>query len=110
MKYKFIELRDRATFIPIIAFKMAGGSNPEGESYLKRRLGYNSDTVFLFSPTKREVEENSFSWEDRTFTTAHRELEDNWDKYESGDVLDVEFILSETKEPKKSERLTDKYY
>ncbi len=41
----------------------------------------------------------------RTMPAAHQELIDNWDRYGSGGVLDVEFVLGETTVPKKSERL-----
>lgn len=36
---------------------------------------------------------------------AHRYIESYFDKLNSGDVIDVEHILGETKEPKVSERL-----
>jgi hypothetical protein len=35
---------------------------------------------------------------------AHRYIEENWNALSDGDVIDVEFILGETKEKKISER------
>ena len=36
---------------------------------------------------------------------AHRFVIDNWATIQSGQVVDVEFILGETKQPKCSERI-----
>jgi hypothetical protein len=35
---------------------------------------------------------------------AHQHIEQNWDLLNDGDVVDVEYILGETSEPKRSER------
>lgn len=49
-----------------------------------------------------------YGWERsaRTFPVAHDYIIKNWEKLRDGDVVDVEFILGETKVPKASERLT----
>ncbi len=39
----------------------------------------------------------------RTMQVSHDYVEKNWDTIKSGDVIDVEFILGETKEKKISE-------
>ena len=45
-----------------------------------------------------------YYWGNRTMTTAHVYIEQHWDRIEDGSVIDVEFILKETKAPKISER------
>jgi len=35
---------------------------------------------------------------------AHKYIKEHWDELRSGSVVDVEFILGESKEPKASER------
>lgn len=107
MKIKLFELRDRATFIPIFAFEASKYSGTEEENYLLGRAGYGGSCIvvgrldcygkFCYEP----------GWNDRTFDIAHRYLEQNWHSLESGAVVDVEFILGETTEKKKSERTED---
>lgn len=130
MTLKLFELRDRATFIPIFAFRCRPTSYREGgvdittppdfpsharytaERYLLRRCGYiEGDQIML---GRLDAEDARFSEcscdpyghsNPRTFTVAHEYIEANWDKLESGAVIDVEFILHETKEAKVSERV-----
>lgn len=40
----------------------------------------------------------------RTMGMAHTYIIANWNELTTGDVIDIEFILGETKEPKRSER------
>lgn len=35
-------------------------------------------------------------WAGRSMTIAHAHIRDNWDQLESGDVIDIRFILGET--------------
>jgi hypothetical protein len=46
-----------------------------------------------------------FKWSNRTMHTARRWLEEHFDEVQTGDVVDVQFILEETDKPKVSERL-----
>ncbi len=43
-------------------------------------------------------------WDDRTLLQAHKHIEEKWDKLEDGAVIDVQFILGETKRPKTTEQ------
>ena len=45
-----------------------------------------------------------YSWGDRTYSVAHNYIQEHWDEIKAGDVIDVEYILGETPEPKLSER------
>lgn len=48
-----------------------------------------------------------FDWNDRTMHTAHEWITKHFHTLKNGDVVDVEFILGETKVPKRSERFSD---
>jgi len=52
---------------------------------------------------ERKASADPYFWGDRTFTTAHFYITQEWAQLTSGDVVDVEFILGERTEPKLSE-------
>ena len=121
MIVKAIEIRDRRTFIPAIAIKMVPNmvavdrSEYDAERYLLRRAGYGPaldypPCVVLCRMEASGVDRNAtydpYAWGQgtRTYLVAHEYIIEHFDQLESGAVVDVEFILGETKEPKKSER------
>jgi hypothetical protein len=105
---KQIELRDRATFIPMLAVKVVA----EPGDYVLHRGGWlnYSGGVYFFrvdcSPAHRVTYE-PFDWGEmnRTYRCAHEHINRHWEEIKSGDVVDVEFILGETDRPKQSEKL-----
>lgn len=101
---KCLEVRDRMTFIPVVAINTAPAN--EGQRYLLRRAGYNAEgaTVILVSLNDCRGQNDPYEWNSRTMGSAHVYIEAHWDELNDGDVVDVEFILGETTEPKKSER------
>ncbi len=105
MQVKLIEIRDSATFIPAVAIKMFPRNDQE--DFLLGRSGFGPSSPFVLL-TRLEGGKCFYEpcdWADRTFQTAHKWLMDNWETFQSGDVIDVQFILGETKEPKRSELL-----
>src|SRR5262249_55810951 len=92
----------------------------DAEFFLLRRAGYaehqirpsnypapTEPYIILCKLVEVEAHYDPFDWpRNRTMTTAHRHIINHWDELTSGDVIDVEFILGETKEPKQSERIT----
>ena len=119
MIVKAIEIRDRGTFIPAIAIKMVpypAGKNEtwdnEAERYLLRRAGYGfvEPCVVLCkmecSGVNRNATYDQHAWGGRTYPVAHNYIIEHFDELESGAVVDVEFILGESTEPKKSERIS----
>lgn len=106
---KLFELRDRATFIPIIASRMRSENEDEQECYLLGRAGYSSHEPFLILLTRLDGGQatyDPYGWGGRTFPVAHQFIAENWDALFSGDVVDVEHILGEKPEKKISERYT----
>ena len=109
MKTKTFEIRDRGTFIPAIATRIApedwNDDANEKDRYLMRRAGYRSPLVLLGRIDGGIVPHYDIhEWNDRTYHVAHGFIEKSWDALESGAVVDVQFILGETDAPKISEQ------
>lgn len=116
MVVKLFEIRDAGTTIPVMATALIARS--EEERWLLRRGGYAEDRI---DPTLRD-ERYIILWPltggvatydpwghqtlARTYRVAHQFIIERWHDLDSGDVIDVEFILGERTEPKVSERLT----
>ena len=104
MEIKIIEIRDRGTYIPVMAIKMQS-DNP-AERYHLRRLGYGVDDVLIMVvriDVKNKATYAHYDYNDRTMSNAHRFIEKHYDELESGDVVDVEYILGEVDSPKMSQ-------
>lgn len=105
---KMFEIRDAGTLIPVIATLMA--SPYEAEHFLIRRAGFNPESghVFVGKIETCGGEYDPFKWpsSSRTMTIAHDYIQKNFNRLESGDVVDVEFIMGLRSTPKISERLT----
>lgn len=111
MFVKLFEIRDVKTFIPVMAIKLSGRSEPE--RYLISRTGFGKTPgdqqkyVILIRLIDQKGRYDPVTWNCRTMETAHTEIIENWDNYESGAVIDVEYILGLSKFIKESERLTE---
>lgn len=111
METKLFELRDRGTFIPLLCVKPDAGE----DYFLHPRpftarmawcYGYKHSRAVIvthMSEPSRGCHNNPHAWHDRTFHHGHLYVEDHWEELKTGDVIDVEFILGETKQPKESE-------
>jgi hypothetical protein len=109
METKMFEIRDRGTMIPVIATKLQ--SDNVEENFLLQHAGYDpmGHDVLVSRIEGGDCKSNycAFEWQyggARTMTIAHEYIQDNFDKLESGAVVDVEFILAETPTKKVSER------
>lgn len=116
MIVKALELRDRGTFIPLLAIDMqptleAGSSAQRAQQYLLRRCGYACDGHPNIAITPMRCDGDKCSndphyWGDRTYRVAHEYIITHWNELKNGDVIDVQFILGETATPAISERTT----
>ena len=106
MRAKALEIRDEGTFIPVLAVDM--NAENESQRYLLRRCGYPCDghpNIILTNLNgSGKATNDPYEWGGRTYLVAHNYIIDHWDELEDGDVVDVSFILGESKEPKVSER------
>jgi hypothetical protein len=113
METKLFEVRDRATFIPCFGILMtplrSGAETFDAEAFLLRRAGYGFDQpLVLFGRLEGGAggcQYDPYDWSAaaRTMRWAHRYVAEHWSELTSGSVIDVEFILGETKAPKVSE-------
>lgn len=108
MEIKLFEIRDRATFIP--AFAIRPLPNDEKQFYLLRSAGYGCDPshkIIIFGALHGgQCEYDPYNWTgSRTMKHAHHYIEEHFDTLNSGDVIDVEYILGETTEPKISQQV-----
>ena len=109
---KTFEVRDRSTFIPVLAIKLKPSC--EKDRYLLGRAGYGTTPqdqakyVFLCRVDGGEGKGSCdpYDWQSggaRTMAVAHSHIIEHFDELESGAVVDVEYIQSERDKPKKSE-------
>lgn len=97
---KLLEIRDRHTFIPAMAVRVQGS-----DGYLMRRAGFGDvPMVYLIALATEKCKYDPYNWDNRTMRVAHLYIAQSFDALNQGDVVDVEFILGETTEPKKSEQ------
>lgn len=102
---KFIEIKDHGTCIPVIAISRDGFIG-KAEKWMLDKEGYAPDTILLVKLSSGEGHTDAYEWPNqRTMTTAHDWIVDNWSNISSGDVVDVRYILKETDRPAKSDRL-----
>lgn len=106
MNTKVLEIRDRGTFIPVLAVDM----NPDRETQrpLLRRCGYPCDgepniAITHLAANGGMTWNDPYGWGGRTYPVAHNYIIKYWDQLRDGDVVDVEFILGESDTKKISE-------
>ena len=103
---KFFEVRDRLTFIPVMAVKSVREDDlNDDENYLLGRAGWTHGEILLIKLGPPIGKYSAYDWGNRTMETVHKHLQQKWFELDSGSVLDVQFILGETDHPKISERL-----
>jgi len=117
MKVKVLELRDEGTFIALLCVDMnpdlslTAGVN-EAQRYLLRRCGYPCNlhpniAITHLSADGHKCSNDPYYWGGRTYPVAHNYIIEHWHELSDGDVVDVQFILGETKAPKVSERASE---
>jgi len=106
MESKLFEIRDKNTFIVVLATMLDRGKVNAQSDYLLRRAGFGDPLVQLTSFVRHKSEYDPYDWGCRTYSTAHDYIQNNWYDLKSGDVVDVEFILGEKIDKKESERFS----
>ena len=108
---KTFEIRDAATFIPVLAVKLEPGN--EFDRYLLARAGFGvkaetqAEYVLLCALVGRSecnYDPHKWSGTARTYPVAHEYILEHFDHLPTGSVVDVEFILGLADAPKESER------
>jgi len=105
MKTKMFEIRDLATTIPVIAIKTQGDTLGEYAHF--KRSGWGNNSIILIKHNGEVIANyDPFIWIEngtRTLFEAHKYIEQHFDELENFAVIDIEFILGETKTKKESE-------
>ncbi len=99
MTFKFLEIRDSATFIPALAIQIS-----REDGYLPARAGFGDPCIYLIHLTSHTCAYDPYDWPNRTMVRAHEHISDCWSSLKDGDVVDVQFINGETTAPKQSEQ------
>ena len=105
---KVFEIRDRATFISVLASAVSSYDS-KIEAYHMHRNGFavpGASQVFVTRLNDGQTQYDPYGWPSglgRTMYEAHEYIQEHFNELPSGAVIDVEYILSETKEPKESE-------
>jgi len=116
MIVRAIEIRDKATFIPALAIYVRDIN--EAQRYLMLRCGFpvapHQNSIILMRMNDQRANSDPYGWNDRTHQVAHLRLLEIAASpvgfavgVRDGMVIDVEHILGETVEPKRSERETN---
>ncbi|SRR5260221_7726637 len=100
MDAKTLEITDKATFIPALAVRVSGA-----DGYLMRRAGFGSPVVYLIHLSSERCFYDPYNWDNRTMLVAHQYIKEEWDSIKERDVIDVEFILGESRQKKQSEEV-----
>lgn len=97
---KMLEVRDRATYIPVMAIRLAPVT--EADQRLLKAAGFSEEwrDVLLLRFNPEQMTYNPYEWGGRTMNVAHVFIREHFDELEPGSVVDVEFILGETAQPK----------
>lgn len=106
MQAKLLELRDKATFIPLLCIDM--NSRNSLQRPLLRRCGYPLNgqpniAIVNLNANGDKFCNDPYYWFDRSYQVAHHYIIEHWVELDDGDVVDVEFILGETTTKKVSE-------
>jgi hypothetical protein len=112
MNAKTFEVRDRMTFIPVLAVQLEPGG--EQDRYLLGRAGFGTSAgvqrryvLVTRIGGGAQTEYNPDLWGGRTMPTAHQHIIDHFDELPSGSVVDVRVVLGEEEFPVQSERETE---
>jgi hypothetical protein len=108
---KVLEVRDRGTFIPVLAIRNQGVNDIQ--RYYFRRCGFPADgsSITLMCLYDQKATNDPYEWEAlgkgrRTLPVAHEYILKYFADLQDGEVVDVEVVLQEKETPKVSERLT----
>jgi hypothetical protein len=114
MDCKMIEVRDRGTFIPMLAVRL--GSGDDQERWLLSQAGFGRTSqdqkqyVLLANISggtghyRATCDKVDWTTRDRTRFSVHAYIEKHWEEILPGAVVDVEFILGESLTSKTTQR------
>lgn len=97
MKTKILEIRDRNTCILGLAIDIQAEGTFGLRAMARHGMRLGGRYIMLTHLNgSQKARIDPYDWADRTWTTAHAYIEQNWDTLVEGDIIDVQFILGET--------------
>lgn len=112
METKLFEVRDSGTFIPVICIKLEPTN--EADRFLLSRSGFGKVPevqgayILYYGLEGGPIEYDPAAQINRTRSFSHRYILDHWGELNSGDVIDVEWIMGRTSHKKVSEAKRDR--
>jgi len=105
MKQKVLEILDRATYIPVIATECYSENPVEQRHFRRCGFGTLPKLIMVTRLNDGKTQYSPYNWDNgsRTMAQAHAYIEEHFDELQPGDVVDVEYILGETKTKKQSD-------
>ncbi len=104
LENKIFEVRDRMTFVSVLAIAVTSRDKEERSHIMMAGYGLTLEpTIALVRLDSFWGHTDPYAWNDRTMQTAHLHIRKNFHRLQSCAVVDVEYILGETKQPKVSE-------
>jgi hypothetical protein len=106
MTVKLFEVRDAATTIICMGIEVNTLlAADETEFKMMRHAGYGERCILFCRLQGGEIRFDPYEHTGgaRTIPNAHLFVEKHWDMLKSGDIVDVQFILGETDEPKETD-------
>jgi hypothetical protein len=109
MTTKVVEIRDRATRISAVAIRLDPADEAERATFGLSGYGTTAEDqagyiiLLRIDPVAAHADKYDWSQSARTMQVAHDHIERHFNGIESGDVIDVEFILGESHQVKRAE-------
>jgi hypothetical protein len=103
---KIFEIRDRMTCIVAFGTKLEWSPTKEGR--MLGMVGYTVGHYIVLTRLAGGVtgcHDDPHEWGrgERTMSAAHQYIHDHWDELPNGAIVDVEFVLGESKAPKETQ-------
>jgi len=109
MEVKVLEVRDKMTFMPVLAIWF--NTTDSREHWLLHRAGFHTPTDYLMVAPLTDLHRATTDPFDhsnaRTMRTLHQHLYDHWSTIKTGDLIDIEVVLGEKTTPKVSEQVAE---
>jgi len=106
---KTFEVRDKGTFIPVLAVSME--TDNETDRFIIGRGGFGKSVqeqakyVILINLVNFISTYDHYNWNSETLTVAHAHIIQHFHDMNTGDVIDVEYIMGLSETQKISERI-----
>ncbi len=106
---KFLEIRDRGTNISAVAFRLNPASLADCKILQRSGYGLTHNDMRKYIMLAKlcggtgKITCDPYEWNTRPMDVAHDWIIKNYEEINSGDVIDVRFILGEVDEPCESD-------